>query len=302
MNETNNKRKFTDSIKSVTRIITDKATVVSDDISGFITQKKLEKLMPIFEKDLVPDQFRHERIIRVVNYDAKRDKDLCRGAVGFYEKTPGRKIPTIYTKEVGKLGFSFYPHLSESVFIADPCIEGNFIEIDEYFNYMKQVRVNELTVIAQSLGAKHIEIKLKTRTQKSSFMKIGGNTEAGFKKISVEADTQSSNAFRSEESFEVWACTDFRTSFWNGAPVLPTVLYFKNESDIQSLIQMVVVNKSKLTKRTYSMKASSSSGVSLTEASSIGASLKWIKIKSGSTFERKAREESESTLEYTVEF
>ena len=302
MSETNNKKKLTESIKDVTQKISEKASSVSDDIGSYITQKKLEKLMPIFEDDLIPENFRHERIIRVVNYDAKRDQDLCKGSVGFYEKTPERKIPTIYTKDVGKIGLSFFPHLSESIFVADPCIEGNYIEIDEYFNYMKQVRVNELTLIAQSLGAKHVDIKLRTKTNKSSFVKIGGKAGTGFKKMSAEGDINQENESKSKETFEIWASTDFKTSFWNGNPVLPPVLYFKNESDIQSLIQMVLINKSKLTKRTYSMRASSSSGVSMTEASNIGASLKSIKVKAGASFEKRAKEESEAILEYTIDF
>jgi hypothetical protein len=83
---------------------------------------------------------------------------------------------------------------------------------------------------------------------------------------------------------------------------MPNITYFKNESDIQALIQMVLVNKSKVTSRTYSLKASSSSGMSLTEAADINSSLKVIKLNAGGVFEKKANIESEAVLEYSIRF
>ena len=298
MSETGEKNKFAASIRGVAKKIGEKATSVSEGVEDYFNRKKLEKLMPMPESDLSPEVFRHERLIRVVNYDSKRDGELFAGSVGFYEKTPDRRIPTIYTKNVEKLGLTFFPHLSESVFLADPRIEGRYIEIDEYYNYMKQVRVNELTLIAQSLGAKHVKIRLQTKSRKSISSKISG--ALGFSKAAV--NVESSGSSNSSESFEVWADTEFKTGFRKATPVLPEVIYFSNESDIQALIQMVMVNKSKLTKRTYKMKSSSSSGMSMTEAASISGAIKCINVKAGGTFEKSAEEESEATLEYTIEF
>ena len=111
-------------------------------------QEDLIKLAPIFKEDISNNELLTERVIRVVNYDPWLENDICKGSIGFYAKTDDRKMPTIYSKFVPDLGLSFYPQLNESVFIADPCIAGKYIEIDEYFNYMKQVRVNELTLLA----------------------------------------------------------------------------------------------------------------------------------------------------------
>ncbi len=261
-------------------------------------QSELDKMALIFEDDLTADNFRHQRVIRIVNYDKRHDNELCEGSVGFYEKTPTRAIPTIYTKYVEKLGFSFYPHLSESVYIADPCVFGNYIEIDEYFNHMKQVRVNELTLIAQSLGAKHVEIRLRSANKNSSYENCNGNINVPY--VDIEAHRKQQK--ESQRAIEIWASTDFEPGFWLGGPTMPNVLYFRNESDISTLIQMTMTNRSKVTKRTYSMRASSSSGMSLSEAASINDSLKSIKANAGLTFEKRANDESEAVLEYTIEF
>ena len=200
-------------------------------------QDDLIKLSPIFKDDIDNNELLTERVIRIVNYDSRLENDVCKGSIGFYEKTDDRKMPTIYSKFVPDLGLSFYPQLSESVFIADPCIAGKYIEIDEYYNYMKQVRVNELTLVAQSLGAKSVTIELKsTSTSKSLFSKsaqakAGPILDGGYKQ---QGNSTNSN------SIEIWAHTTFKTAIWNGGPTVPTLLYFRNESDISSLIQMVL--------------------------------------------------------------
>ncbi len=318
------KGNFTDSIKNAAKKITAKAADAKDGIKNAVSKRKdnalakiaerknavaekkrqetLDKLLPIFADELTPDLLHHERVIRIVNYDARLENEVCKGSVGFYDRTPTRKIPTIYTKYIDSLGLSFFPHLSESVFIADPCIAGNYIEIDEYFNYMKQVRVNELTLIAQSLGAKHVDIRLTSDKKKNSSLNMNANAGGGNKTFSGDAKASKNTSFKSKSKIEIWASTDFKAGFLNNSPVMPNITYFKNESDIQALIQMVLVNKSKVTSRTYSLKASSSSGMSLTEAADINSSLKVIKLNAGGVFEKKANIESEAVLEYSIRF
>ena len=262
-------------------------------------QDDLIKLAPIFKDDISNSELLTERVIRVVNYDSRLENEVCRDSIGFYEKTDDRKMPTIYSKFVPDLHLSFYPQLCESIFIADPCIAGKYIEIDEYFNYMKQVRVNELTLVAQSLGAKSVTIELKsTSTSKNLFYK-SAQAKAG---AVLEGNCNQQESNTNSNSIEIWAQTTFKTSIWNGKPTMPTLLYFRNESDISSLIQMVLVNKSKVTERKYSMKASSSSGMSLNEAMSIAGTLKKIKCSAGVDFAKSAENESKAFLDYTIVF
>lgn len=262
-------------------------------------QDDLINLAPIFKDDISNNELLNERVIRIVNYDARLENEVCKDSVGFYEKTDDRKMPTIYSKFVPELGLSFYPQLSESIFIADPCIAGKYIEIDEYFNYMKQVRVNELTVVAQSLGAKSVTIELKSTTNSKSLFSKVAQAKAG---PILDAELKQQGKNTSSNSIEIWAQTTFKTPIWNGGPTMPTLLYFRNESDISSLIQMVLVNRSKVTERKYSMKASSSSGMSLNEAMSIAGTIKKIKCSAGAGFAKSAENESTALLEYTIKF
>jgi hypothetical protein len=322
MQESNNKfGGIFSSVKTVAGKVSEKAAFATDGIKNTAVQLKdnaiakqaehkilaaekkrqndLINLAPIFKEDISNNELLTERVIRIVNYDARLENDVCKGSIGFYEKTDDRKMPTLYSKFVPELGLSFYPQLSESVFIADPCIAGKYIEIDEYFNYMKQVRVNELTLVAQSLGAKSVTIRLKNTTNSKSLFSKAAQVKVG-PVLDVNCEQKGNDS--SKNSIEIWSQATFKTTIWNGGPTMPTLLYFRNESDISSLIQMVLVNRSKVAERTYSMKASSSSGISLNEAVSITGTLKKIKCSAGANFAKSAENENTAFLEYTIKF
>lgn len=309
------------SVQTVTGMVSEKASSTAEGIKNTAIQLKddamakqaehkiavaekkrqddLINLAPIFKKDISNEELLNERIIRIVNYDARLENEVCKDSIGFYEKTADRKIPTLYSKFIPELGLSFYPQLSESVFIADPCIAGKYIEIDEYFNYMKQVRVNELTLVAQSLGAKSVMIELKSTTNAKSLFSKTAQAKAG-PFFDAECKHQGNNT--STNSIEIWAQTTFKTAIWNGGPTVPILLYFRNESDVSSLIQMVLGSRNKVAERKYSLKASSSSGMSLNEAISIAGTLKKLKCNVGANFAKSAENESTAFLEYTIRF
>lgn len=261
-------------------------------------EKDKKKLNPLFENDLFTANLLDERIIRVVNYDSRQENEVCKGSVGFWEVTKSRKVPTIYSRFIDRLNLDFYPKLSDSIFISDPCIKGKYIEIDEYYNYMKQVRVNELTVIAQALGAKHVDISLSLSYDNFD----ASSLEAHMSSFSKIIDAKGKFENRASEKIQIWSSTDFDTSNFDGEVVMPDVLYFRNESDILALIQMVVFNKTRLSRRTYRMKSTSSSGLSISDSISIKNALKTIKFGGGLEFEKSSVKDSYSYLEYTIEF
>lgn len=321
MSENNRMNKFLGTMKSAADKVSKKTAVATEEIKNKATQFKSEiatkqaenkviamekkkaddfkKFAPIFERDISEDELLTERVIRIVNYDARLENEVCKNSVGFYEISADRKMPTFYTKFAQKLGLTFYPQLSESVFIADPCIAGKYIEIDEYYNYMKQARVNELTIVAQALNAKSISIKLKATEKSKSKTSIAANANIA---SLVNANGNVDNNSKDSKSVEIWASTTFKAAFWNGGPVMPQLLYFRNESDINALIQMVLTSKSKLTERTYSMKASSSSGMTKNEALSIASVIKHLKCNIGANFSKCAENESDAVIEYTIKF
>lgn len=72
-------------------------------------------------------------------------------------------------------GLSFYPNSEGEFYYVDPINKDNYIALDEYFNYLKQVRISELQKIAQDLGAKYFRVTYKE--EKSSFTEKKGRWE-----------------------------------------------------------------------------------------------------------------------------
>lgn len=290
-------------MKNAAKTVTEKATVAVKGVRNSLAEKKkaedYEKYAPLFAENAEDiELIENARVIRIVEYDSRLENHVCAGSIGFVCKTNDRIIPTLYKKYIEQFHFEFYPKFCESVFVTDPCIKGKFIQIEEYFNYMKQVRVNELTLLAQSLGARRVTIRLVAFNSLACNEK--SETSVGLHGVTAKKEKQRSEM--EQNSIEIWADTTFESNGQDTEISLPDLLYFKNENDIDSLLKMVSSKKSKLTERVYSMSASSSSGMTYGEALSISGLLKKIKFNATGKFEKSAERESKSLLEYKITF
>lgn len=290
-------------MKNAAKNVTEKAAVAVKGMKDSLAEKKkaedYEKYAPLFAENAEDiELIENARVIRIVEYDSRLENEVCIGSIGFVCKTNERLIPTVYKKYIEQFHFEFYPKFCESVFVTDPCIKGKFIQIEEYFNYMKQVRVNELTLLAQALGAKRVTIRLVACDSLSNYEK--SENSVGLYGITAKKEKKKSEM--QESSIEIWADTTFETHGQDTEILLPELLYFKNENDIDSLLKMVSSKKSKLTERVYSMSASSSAGMSYSEALSISGVLKKVKFNATGKFEKAAEHESKSLLEYKITF
>ncbi len=287
-----------DAMTVVSENVKDGSEQISQQIDKAIFDKDKKKLCPFFKENLLADGFVIPPMIRLVNYDKRKENRACEGSIGFIVNTKDLKVLNIYTEYSDLLGLIFYPHTQESVYYVDPCHPKLYINLDEYFSYLKKVRVDELKQIAQSLGAKHVKISLKEQKKDISsqnkngkvhlFNKIGGNascdkTNEVYNNINVEAEVNFSG---------------------NDNPVRPDIVYFKNESDIQALIEMRVnpTNQNKINSMTYVFNYINSSEIQVREAAKIDAALSSIKANGSSSVSSKALTESRTILEYSIEF
>ena len=277
----------------------------SKQFSQQLDQKRYEKdrkiLCPIFKEELLESNFVRPYLINIVGYDKRRENKACEGAIGFYS---GKdiKILNIYKEFADLLGVSFYPLLEETIYHVDPCFNDLYIKLNDYFAYLKKVRVDELTNIAQTLGAKHVEIILKSNDKKSQSRNAsyGFNGSRGITaKIGIEGLSASS---KSEFSgVEVAAKIDFAG---NETPAEPKLVYFKNEGDINTLIKMRLNpnNENKILSKTYSLQYGNSSGIKISNAQKIDAALSEIKINAGRSITNEVISENNTTLEYSIVF
>lgn len=281
---------------SVAENVKENSGQISEKLEKMKYDNDKKRLCPIFEEELLSPEFSLPTLVNIIAYDKRKENKACEGAVGFLT---GKdiKILNIYREHVDLLGIIFYPIIEETVYYVDPCFDRLYIKLDEYFAYLKKVRVDELTSVAQTLGAKHVEIVLKVN-KKSAYNQSNINS-LGALKIGAEISTE-----RSKKEFsgvEVAAKIDFTG---NDVPVEPKLIYFKNESDIKSLISMRLNpnNENKILSKTYSFKYGNSTGIKVNDAKKIDTALAQVNVGMNSSVTNETMTENNTILEYSIVF
>ncbi len=285
--------------------VTDVATVVKVKREQAVEQAneaKLEKerkaLRPVFAEDLEAPDYDLPPMICVAEPDEKHQRSIvCKDSLGFLQKVGDMQILYIYPDQAENLKLTFQPAFGEAAFYADNTQKDLYINLDEYFEYQKKARIDELEQIAFCLGAKHVEARLIERERTTSSVKGKASAKAGkIGKLEMEHDSASMEASASE----VALCTDFDG---NNTPVRPELRYFKNESSVLNLIDMRLSGSgNKIKSKTYSWDFSHSSGIQEKTAMKIESALKVAKIGINVSLVKNAATEKRTMLKYTIVF
>lgn len=269
----------------------------------------LKYLRPVFTEELTLDtanmsnideisETRNPSIICIVERDKKRsENEACNGAVGYRMTVKGMEMLNIYEDSARQLGMRFYPNISKTIYYADPCQANFYISLDEYFSYLKNARVSELAMIAKDLGAKKVKITLKEH--KKTFVSKNVRAEAKVEKVGA------SNSYnKSDSEFASIAIADEEEFSGHDTPVEPRLVYFKNESDIEKLIEMRMdaSKQNKIKSKTYTLQYNKSSGIKEKEAAKIDAVLGQLKCGGTASISSEAQCENRTVLEYSIEF
>ncbi|MPM64427.1 hypothetical protein SDC9_111313 [bioreactor metagenome] len=265
-------------------------------------------LRPVFSDEMLlsasnvssMDEIRKVRIpsmICIVKRDKKRSENIvCSGSVGYRMTVKGVDMLYLFEDSVRELGMRFYPAISETIYYLDPYQDNFYICLDDYFDYLKKVRVSELEVVAQDLGAKRVQITFKEH-KKAFFTK---NARVGTAVKKVKTSNSYDNVSNEYSSVEVAADVKFSGQ---DSPVKPTLVYFKNESDIEKLVQMRTENnKNKIESKTYRLQCNKTAGIKEKDAARIDAVLYQLKCSGTATVSSEAQRESRTELEYSIEF
>lgn len=288
------------------------AKIVGESLGRAIEEAKLEMdrktLRPVFIEDLHsstpleddagnPCSKRLPSMICVVEQDKKRNESkVCRGAIGYQTTIKGVEILNIYEDCVNQTGLKFFPTVSKTIYYADPHKTDSYICLDEYFDYLKKARVNELEKVAQDLGAKRVQISFKER--KKTFVSQNAHADAKVDKHKMSASYNTSGS----EYFSVEIAADIRFS-GRDTPVVPNLVYFKNESDIEKLVQMRTSSSdNRIESKSYRFQCSKSSGIEEKEAAQIDVVLSQLKCSGTASISSEAQRESRTDLEYNIEF
>ena len=256
----------------------------------------LKVLRPIFPETLDQSDFLLTKFIMIKDRDKKHEKsDACKGSIGFLSNKSGLNIVTIYKDSLNAFGLSFYPDDDSEFYYVNPADRNNYIALDEYFDYLKIVRVNELQRVAQSLGAKHFKVTYKE--ERMSFSDRKGKIRMESKAIG-DADGEHSISEKKYSVIDVAA-----EMYMDGhVPQKPELVYLLKDDNVNNLIHLRMTGGESFHNHKISIKMSNSSGIKEKDALKIDAALKGMKVSGNTTVTNEAKNESRRYLEYEIDF
>lgn len=259
----------------------------------------LRRNKPIFMEDIKREDYQLPNIIQVVDDDARKEKLSCESAIGFDEGIKEAAVFTFLTQFADDIGVSYYPSLKESIYYVDPVNPYHYIDMDEYFDYLRTARVNELVEVAQALGAVSVKVKMleekRTLTGKKQKESIKGQYGG------VKASAEGKHEEERKEFSKVELLSE--NTFPGGNPKKPKLNYFRNQSEIQHLIKLRLNKEFPLKRKVQTFKASSSFGIKTTDAAKIDVALKKIGTAGATcTMTELANSENRTSFEYEIVF
>lgn len=261
-----------------------------------VRQLELKALQPIFLETLNNTDFLMSRFIRIIERDKKHaESEVCKGSIGFLSDQKGLHIVNIFRDSLDSYGLSFYPDCDSEFYYVDPSDRDGYIALDEYFSYLKQVRISELQKVAQDLGAKHFKVTYKEEKTSFSEKKVSKKVTA---KPIASIDVEQNNEDKKYSTVEIAAEMECP----GHTPVKPKLKYMKYDPSINGLVELRMNEHAPLLHQKFMLKLSNSSGLKESEAIKIDAVLKGMKCTGNATVLSETQNESRRYLEYEIDF
>ena len=271
---------------------------VNQELSESRSKRNLEKYRPIFPEDLEKGSVVLPSIINVVDSDKRMKIKECEGAVGYNETINGTDLVGVYLNDIDKYNISFNDEGTTSIYYVHPFDEHRYIEISEYFSFLKEARISELKYIAQSLGAKHFKVSIMEEKMTEQIKKVKGGAKLGLGKDKGTVDAEKDN---SEKNYEFVGVAS--ESWYTGKPpVEPKLEFWANSEAIRTLVKQRMAEDSRLLSETYKLDYNISTGIKEKEAAKIDGVLKALKFNGAGSISEEVKKESHKKFEYTIEF
>ncbi len=281
---------------SVSESVKSSAQALKESAEEKSRQLELKRLQPIFIETIEAAEFCMPKFIRITERDKKySSSEVCQGAIGYYTDHKGLKVVNIFSDSIDPFALSFYPDKGSEFYYVDPTDRDRYIALDDYFGYLKIVRINELQIIAQSLGAKHFKVTYKEEQNSFTQKKSKGN----IKSTGISSgDAEHSFSDQKYSTVEIAAESDYP----GHEPVMPELKYMQKDPSIKTLVAMRMDESSPLSHQKFMLKMSNSSGIKESDAIKIDTVLKGLKLNGNISVASEAKNESKRYLEYEIDF
>lgn len=275
---------------------------VAEQVSDTKYEIDMKLINPITKQQLEAFEYNIPSLIQLVESDRKMDNPVCADALGFQETIKGKTLLCVLNKHIDDTGINFEPCIDENFYCKNPYIDNEYIRLDDYFSYIEKAKVNELELIAQSLGAKKVKIVFKK--QKKTLVSNAAQVNAKIKLPFGKKDGANANINHNAKSNEYGDIKIASELNFKGkaTPAEPELIYFKGNSDIISLIKMRLSSDNPISSKTFEFECGSGKELQHKDAMGIDAVLEKKGFAGNASIVSEVQEEQRKVLEYSIEF
>ena len=299
--------------KNVGEGVNDFAEKASDAAAEAAKNIKLAYYSPIFPEEYVSPDYDRPKMIVIEDEDDRKGVDVCEGAIGWFSKAAGLEVLHLYEEAVGFSGINFYPQQNcKTAFYRDILNPNRYINLECYYDTVAKDRITELKKIAYKLGAKSCKLESYEELKTSYNMKAGkaiegkaaipfGEGNPSLVPATAKADVHGGFGYASERKRSIV----FEQTFeGNASPVYPELEWFRNDREIEFLIETRCgdegSNKTKIYRVTLDQMSMRTLSVDL--AAQLDAACGKLGIGKKLFLEGKATRESNTRFSYVIEF
>lgn len=296
-----------------------KAHAATSDIAKHASKafdEEKERVREAYYKPIFPEEFRspdydRPKMIVIEDEDERKGIDVCEGAIGWFGTAAGLEVLHLYEEVVPTSGVEFFPRPEcGAAYFENKITPGRYINLDCYYDVLEKDMFTELRRIAYELGAK--KCTLESYEESKSAL----SAEAGFGgkfKNPADKKKQSRKIVTNNDSSQ--AMIDYSgtheksivfTQVFEGSanPKRPELLWFKNDKEIEFLINTRCNADDANQTKTYRIQLDSSSTqtMSVSLAAKLDKAIGKLGCACNFSLEGKAKTEARKKFLFDVEF
>lgn len=266
---------------------------------------KMAYYSPVFWEDYHSPDFDLPNMIVIVDEDERRGIDVCEGAIGWRSKEAGVEVLHLYQKAVPESNLTFFPAVNcYAAYYLDMVGRDRFIDLSSYYEVIQKDKMTELRNVAHALGARECRLESFEVEKAIEWKKGKGRVKAQpanekIDSVQVAADVALNQSTGRERS--VIFAQKFEGS---NEPVRPHLHWYKNDMELQSLIEMRCGDGVDNAIKEYSitLDCSSSATMAVKMAAKIDAALKKLGAACNFSLEGESHQESRKRLVFSIVF
>lgn len=278
----------------------DLAKDVPDKVKKVNQEAQLKKYNPLFWDEYTDPDFNCPNLVVIADDAERRDIEVCKGAIGWRSTQEGIEVLHLYDTVVDTCGLTFVPSpICDAAYYVNSQQKNTFINIEDLYETIQQQKLAELSRVAYLLGARYYSIEIIEEEQVTTKRKGKAGVNGSIKAVDAEASLEIEKLSETKSKRKAFRQEEFTKA---RQPVKPELHWFKEDHNVQGLIEQVCNGDGSMKKSDIQLECSKSAVMSQALAGKIDVAVKKIGIGTSANLNSEAKSEFASKILFHLEF